>query len=137
VYTNEWCNSQSGQMHGQDWHDELELRQALLSSVSIAGQAMADWLVRTKKVSMNIGGGGSTDNCLDIDITGQADYDVGLDQTIHDDEQGFGPGPANSTLPSGNDLFLLYNKRTGINICHKKDIILEERNFAGTFCFDT
>jgi len=58
-----------------------------------------------KRVNMNIGGGGATDNCLDTEITGQSDYDVNSDQTILVKMNRF----------SGKDLFLMYNKKTGIN----------------------
>jgi len=58
-----------------------------------------------KQVNMNIGGSGATDNCLETDITGQADYDIDLDQTII----------VKMNKPSGRDLFLMYNKKTGIN----------------------
>jgi hypothetical protein len=54
---------------------------------------------------MNIGGTGATDNCLDAQITGQSDYDVNSDQTIL----------VKMNRSSGRDLFLMYNKKTGIN----------------------
>ena len=58
---------------------------------------------------MNIGGTGATDNCLDAQITGQSDYDVNLyvnsSQTIL----------VKIYRSSGRDLFLMYNKKTGIN----------------------
>ena len=58
---------------------------------------------------MNIGGTGATDNCLDAQITGQSDYDVNsyvnLSQTIL----------VKMNRSSGRDLFLMYNKKTGIN----------------------
>jgi hypothetical protein len=60
-----------------------------------------------KSVQMNIGGSGATDNCLITDITGQADY-VAVDTTqiilVKMNR------PASST-----DLYLMYNKKTGVN----------------------
>ena len=60
-----------------------------------------------KRVNMNIGGSGATDNCLEAEITGQTDYDVNLDQTVL----------VKMNRNSGKDLFLMYNKKTagGIN----------------------
>jgi len=54
---------------------------------------------------MNIGGTGPTDNCLVVEVTGQADYVAATDQTVL----------VKMNRPSGTDLFLMYNKKTGIN----------------------
>ena len=54
---------------------------------------------------MNIGGGGATDNCLEKQITGQSDYDVNTNQIIL----------VKMNRSTGRDLFLMYNKKTGIN----------------------
>ena len=61
-----------------------------------------------KRVNMNIGGSEATDNCLETDITGQADY-VAVDttQTIL--------VKMNRASSLGRDLFLMYNKKTGVN----------------------
>jgi len=59
-----------------------------------------------KRVNMNIGDTGATDNCLQAQITGQSEYDVNLSQTIL----------VKMNRLSGSDLFLMYNKKTGINI---------------------
>jgi hypothetical protein len=56
---------------------------------------------------MNIGGSGATDNCLVQEITGQSDKDVNTGQIIL----------VKMSRPSaaGKDLFLMYNKKSGIN----------------------
>jgi hypothetical protein len=54
---------------------------------------------------MNIGGTGAKDNCLVQEITGQSDYNVNNNQIIL----------VKMNRSTGRDLFLMYNKKTGIN----------------------
>ena len=77
---------------------------------SVCFNAAKSWQTgwfNNKRVNMNIGGSGATDNCLEAEITGQTDYDVNLDQTVL----------VKMNRNSGKDLFLMYNKKTagGIN----------------------
>jgi hypothetical protein len=55
---------------------------------------------------MNIGGTGATDNCLVKAITGQSDYDANNNNQII---------LVKMNRSAGRDLFLMYNKKTGIN----------------------
>mmetsp|Transcript_22689 Transcript_22689/g.47797 ORF Transcript_22689/g.47797 Transcript_22689/m.47797 type:complete len:760 (-) Transcript_22689:153-2432(-) len=123
VYNDFWCNRPSAQMHeiGHNFgfghsgeNAEYDDQSGMMGfsydddeGPRMCFNAAKSWQTgwfSSKSVTMNIGGDGPTDNCLITDLTGQSEYDAQLSQTI-----------LVKMNRDGDDLFLQYNKATGIN----------------------
>lgn len=125
VYSNQWCNYPSAQVHelghnfnyahsnegSTNYADQSGMMgysysqdEGPVMCFNAAKSWQTGWF-NSKRVNMNIGGSAATDNCFETDITGQADYDAALSQTIL----------VKMNRSSGRDLFLMYNKKTGVN----------------------
>jgi len=125
VYSNEWCNYPSGQIHElghnfgyahsnegtTNYGDQSGMMgysygqdEGPVMCFNAAKSWQTGWF-DNKRVNMNIGGTGATDNCFDGEITGQSDYNVNTNQIML----------VKMNRSAGRDLFLMYNKKTGIN----------------------